>query len=244
MNIVVLLSGGSGTRMQAALPKQHIKINNQQIIEYTLTAFSACEQIDAILVVSNPQYIDHVLDLKSKFSKLSWVIGGGESRIQSVEKGVAFLEKICTPSDKIIISDAVRPCISLGEIERILNRLEDYPAVTTGVEIYETILKAEDHIISDIIPRDGIVRQTSPEGYVFSTLIDLYINEDKKVISQYKNIGIDQLFSRGTQVGLVESNPLNFKITTQDDIYLFENVLKHGFQAIINRRVYSPTKPC
>ena len=223
-------------RMQATLPKQHIEIGDQQIIEYTLTAFSACEQIDAILVVSNPQYINRVMELKSKFGKLSWVIDGGESRIQSVEKGVAFLKEVCTPNDKVIISDAVRPCISLEEIEKSLSMLEVYPAVTTGVEVYETILRIEDHNISDIIPRDGVVRQTSPEGYIFSTLIDLYINEKRETVSQYRNIGIDQLFAKGIPVGLVKSSPLNFKITTQDDVYLFETVLKHGFQTIISRR--------
>lgn len=234
MNIVVLLSGGRGNRMREALPKQHIMAENHQIIEYTLTAFSMSEFVDAIIVVSNPAYISYVHELKGTFKKLKWVIEGGETRIKSVEKAVNFLSGFCMPKDKIIFSDAVRPCITLAEIEKLINSLDTYVAATTGVEVYETILTLCNDSISRIIPREGVVRQTSPEGYLFETLEALYKHENAEVISQYKNIGIDQLFAKNVPIGVVKSNPLNFKITLPEDMYLFEAVLKQGFKKIIS----------
>ena len=233
MNIVVLLSGGSGTRMCGSLPKQHIMADNHQIIEYTLTAFSMSKYVDAIIVVSNPAYISYVHELKGTFEKLKWVIEGGDTRIQSVENAVGFLSDFCLPKDKIIFSDAVRPCVTLKEIENLVNSLDTYVAATTGVEVYETVLTLCNDTISTIIPREGVVRQTSPEGYLFGTLEQLYTHEKANTISQYRNIGIDQLYAQGVPVGVVKSNPLNFKITLPEDIYLFEAVLKQGFEKII-----------
>lgn len=235
MNIAVLLSGGKGMRMNKPLPKQHIIMGDKEIIEYTLQAFSESECIDAIMIVSHSDYISHADQLRLHFPKLKWVIAGGTTRIQSAKHAVECLQSgICTATDKVIISDAVRPCISLREIADIINMLDTYEAVTTGVEIYETILKLENNTLTGIVPRDGVIRQTSPEGYKFSTLEKLYIQEKEDTISLYNNIGIDQLFKQGTPVGIVRSNPLNFKITTQEDLLLFETVLKQGFNTIIN----------
>ena len=51
-NIVIMLAGGSGLRMGVDIPKQHIVMNEHQIIEYTLLAFSSCDAVESIVVVS------------------------------------------------------------------------------------------------------------------------------------------------------------------------------------------------
>lgn len=219
--------------MCGTLPKQHIVADHHQIIEYTLTAFSMSSSVDAIMVVSNPAYISYVRELKGSFEKLKWIIEGGDTRIASVENAIGFLSSFCNPKDKIIFSDAVRPCVTLKEIESLVNSLDIYVAATTGVEVYETVLTLRNDAISSIIPREGVVRQTSPEGYLFETLDALYIHEDTNTVSGYRNIGIDQLVAQGIPVGVVKSNPLNFKITLPEDMYLFEAVLKQGFEKII-----------
>ena len=231
---VILLAGGSGSRIRTDIAKQHIVINNHQIIEYTLTAFSNCEKVDHIVVVSNPEYIDEVKKLKTKFSKLDLVVSGGNIRMKSVYNGINAIKDIANDSDKVIISDAARPCITRREINDIVNLLDYYSAVTTAISSNETILKTVEGEINQIIQREGILRQTSPEGYKFSVLKWLYLNCSEEIITSYRNIGIDQLFASGMQIGIVESNSLNFKITTQEDLMLFESVLCRGFENIIN----------
>lgn len=81
MNIVVLLSGGKGLRMDVRCPKQHLEVRERQIIEYTLTAFSKSNNVDAILIVSNADYIDQVRALQNQFSKVKWVILGGRAEL-------------------------------------------------------------------------------------------------------------------------------------------------------------------
>ena len=208
---------------------------NHQIIEYTLKAFSVNENIDKIIVVSNSNYIDKVKLLQEKFTKLTDVIFGGETRILSVYNAIKFLEDKAKPDDNIIISDAARPCITNREISELLSNLSLYQAATTGIKCYETIMNTSDKNVKNILSRDGLIRQTSPEAYKYSVLKWLYLDSNYEIVKDYRNIGIDQLVACGQKIGIVSSNPFNFKITTADDIYFFENLVKTGFDAFIKK---------
>ena len=233
MNIVILLAGGSGTRLNSSVAKQHIVIKDHQIIEYTLLAFEQSPQVDDIIVVSNPQYIVNNIQLRSRFEKLVDVVPGGRTRIQSVQNAVKYLAEHYDDMDKMLFSDAVRPLVSMREIREVFSLLDAYDAVTTGVEVYETILKTDSEgKLNAIIHRDGVLRQTSPEGYRLFQLKKLYLDETEENITRYQNIGVDQLYDRGKEIGIVRSSPLNFKITTEEDLYYFEEVLRRGFCAI------------
>lgn len=138
-------------------------------------------------------------------------------------------------ADNVVFSDAARPCITIKEIDAVLESLNEHLAVTSGLECYETILKVDNGDIKDVINRDALIRQTSPEGYKFSVLKGLYLNQPKDVLTSYKNIGIDQLFAQGIKIGIIKSNPLNFKITTPIDLKLFESIVKLDFDKLISQ---------
>ena len=146
-----------------------------------------------------------------------------------------FLQDKCYDTDNIIVSDGARPCITHREIINLYSELQTHVAVTTAIESYETLLRVENGKIVDLIPRDGIVRQTSPEAYKYGILKQLYLCTDKEEIDTYRNIGIDQLLRKGEKISVVNSNVFNFKITTPKDLYVFEYVLKKGFDTIIKQ---------
>ena len=233
MNYVVILAGGVGSRMKTSLPKQHICINGKQIIEYTLTAFSSSADVDKIVIVSNSEYIDRCKDFQREYTKVIEVIQGGKTRVMSVYNALCYLNKICENDDKIIFSDAVRPCITWREISGLYASLNSHCASTTGIELYETVLFTENDELVDIKCRDGLLKQTSPEAYRFDALKHLYFDVDYQEIQNYKNIGIDMLFKQGKSIGIIKSTAYNFKITTQIDVDIFESVLRLGFENIV-----------
>lgn len=234
-NVVVLLAGGSGLRMHSDIPKQHIVMNEHQIIEYTLLAFSKCEDVDAILVVGNNQYQDKLEAHKLFFPKLKWVIGGGDTRIMSAFNAISFLQDKLFDTDNIIISDGARPCITKTEIKGLVSALDSYKGATTALTSYETLVRYESGEVREIIPREGIARQTSPEGFKYGMLKQLYLYTDIDIVKEYKNIGVDQLLQQGEKVAVIDSNVFNFKITTTEDLYMFDYILKKGFEKIIEQ---------
>lgn len=238
VNIAILLAGGMGTRMGTNTPKQHLIVAKHQVIEYTLTSFCYNEAIDSVMVVSNPEYIEEVSKFKAEFGKLKWVVPGGTTRIHSVYNAIKTIDDSGCNVNKVVIHDAVRPCVTFSEVREVLQKLDKFVAVTTCVDLYESVLKVVNNTIEEIIPKDCLVRQTSPEGFQYEILKKLYLETPIETIETYKNIGIDQLIAMGRTVGLVNSNPLNFKITTPADIFFFDTVLKKGFDTILNGDVH------
>ena len=51
MVVAIIIAGGVGSRMGQKIPKQFISVENKPVIAYTLEAFQAHPQIDAIEVV-------------------------------------------------------------------------------------------------------------------------------------------------------------------------------------------------
>jgi len=62
-NIAIILAGGSGNRFASDLPKQFSKIENKTILEYSIDAFEQNKQIDEIIVVSNPSFIEKTQEI-------------------------------------------------------------------------------------------------------------------------------------------------------------------------------------
>lgn len=230
MNYVVLLAGGKGTRVGREIPKQFIAIKGRMLIEYSIASFSAAECIDSICVVADKNYLEKINRLKAKYQKLHFVVTGGDCRSLSVLNGIKAISLTCNDKDNVIVSDSARPCITTSEIESIIESLSKFIAVTSVLECYETLLGIDNNKIDRLIARNGLFRQTSPEGYKFSVLKNLYINNDEQTIKTYNNIGIDQLLRKDIEIGFVKTTPFNFKITTEEDLILFECVAGYFFK--------------
>ena len=55
-NIAVILAGGIGSRLNAGIPKQFLKVAGMTVIEHTISVFQKHRGIDEIAVVVNDAY--------------------------------------------------------------------------------------------------------------------------------------------------------------------------------------------
>lgn len=239
MNIVVILAGGNGSRMEETeIPKQSIKIEGRTILEHCIEIYNKSTYIDQIIIVANKKIISEVQLMIKKFSKNIIVIEGGKNRIFSVYNAFVHLKSFCNNDDKIIFTDGVRPCVLQSEVKKIISNLDFFECVTTGIESYETLMNTQnDGIIEKMIPRNGVYRQTSPEGYRFDALEKVYNNKDISEIGEYSNIGVDQLLEKGIPIKVVRCSNLNIKITRREDIVLFENIVKSNLLNSIEKYI-------
>ena len=229
MNIVLLIAGGVGSRFGANIPKQFVEINNKPIIAYTLETFQKAIEIDQIVVVSVAGWEDYIERLKNNFAitKLMHIITGGNSRFESIYKGLISLADIANESDLVLIHDAVRPCVTTNQINSSLRVAKIQGAALAVASCYDTMFVSRDGIIIDkVFPREELFKGQTPESIQYGIAYSAYREADQKGL--YIDSPTSLLLKLNIPVGLSLGSQENLKITTMEDIALFKTIIEEG----------------
>src|SRR6202021_3702972 len=91
--VAVVLGGGRGQRIGAALPKQLLRLGGTTLVERCVAAFEEAPGVDEILVVMAAGYVEQVRDMLAAggFAKVSGVIAGGAARSDSTRVALAAI---------------------------------------------------------------------------------------------------------------------------------------------------------
>ena len=68
MNIAAVLSGGTGTRMGADIPKQYQEAAGKPVIVHTLEQMQRCSAVDGVVVTASPAWEEQILQWKKEFA--------------------------------------------------------------------------------------------------------------------------------------------------------------------------------
>ena len=71
-NIAIILAGGIGSRINAGVPKQFLKVAGLTVLEHTISSFQNHAKIDEIAIVANEIYHMKIQEFvsKNKFDKV------------------------------------------------------------------------------------------------------------------------------------------------------------------------------
>ena len=124
-NALIILAGGTGKRLNnpKKTPKQFIKIDNKNIIEYFLENLDN-KIFDIIVIVCETKKSEKYLKkTKEKFfNHKLYFTQSGKNRQLSSKKGLFFLKKF-NPK-KVLIHDAARPLVNNNLIKKIIKKLD------------------------------------------------------------------------------------------------------------------------
>lgn len=226
-NIVVLLAGGVGERMQSDKPKQFIEVSNKPIIIYTLEKFQKNSQIESILIVCVEEWIDYLKKLVTNYAltKVQWIIEGGSTGHDSISNGIFFLKDKAMPEDYVIIHDAVRPIIPQAAINEVLRIAHVKGNASSSTICHPPIVYTDDFEsgISDI-DREHVMLTASPQAYRYDLVLRCY--ERARIEDNHKFTFTSSLLIHcGERVYFAKGTTSNIKITTREDIALFRALL-------------------
>jgi len=221
--IAVIPAGGKGIRSGTAAPKQYLKFNDKELIVYTLDIFQKNEMIDEIIISAEGNYINHLNDLKGKYnlSKISNVVEGGNTRQNSVYNALKSLTDV-SADDLIAVHDAARPLLPQNVLTDAVETANQKGNALVCIKAKDTLVKGNE-VVESYLDRDEVYYVQTPQIFPYSILM-------KAMKNAYENnfIGTDESMlvrQMGEKVNIVEGSVYNFKITTTDDIKLFEKLV-------------------
>ena len=228
MVVALLTAAGTGTRMGQDIPKQFMHIENKPLIIHTMEAFQNHPSVDAIMVVTLPDWIAVLRAYASQFgiTKLRWVVPGGATGQESIHNGLVELSKELNGDDIVMVHDG-NPCLVSSEI--ISNSLAVFNAhgsAVAAIPCVEAVFRSNDdgQTSNVMIPREQLFRTQTPHTYTLEKLMWAHSEAEKRGIantaascSLMQMLGETIYFSKGSET--------NLKITTLDDILIFKALL-------------------
>ncbi len=217
----IIVAAGDSTRMGYKLSKQLIPLNGHAAIEYTLKAFQQCSQIDEIIVVARSKDIEDIAHIAFAFRKVSSVIAGGATRVESVQKGVFAADKRTT---HYAIHDGARVLVTPELIEKVLRASFDCGAAAPGTPVTDTVKVADENgWILSTPDRSSMWAVQTPQVFEKSLYRRAMANAVEKQLSVTDDCSMVEV--NGEKVRLIRGDYSNIKLTTPVDITLAEALL-------------------
>src|SRR5712692_1333186 len=134
----ILPAAGFGTRMGAEMPKQFLELDGVPVLIFTLRRLAACPAITDFVIATRGEEVDPMAArvANENLGRPVRVVRGGDTRQDSVANALA---EVPPDADLILVHDAVRPLVTLGQIERVIAEALSCDAAILGVPAMDTV---------------------------------------------------------------------------------------------------------
>lgn len=234
MNVAVILAGGVGNRVGAGIPKQFIEVLGKPVLAYTIEPFNKHPDVDAILVVCVKPYVDYIWKLKKEygFDKLIWVTEGGATFQESVMNGVNYLHDKIKADDIVLFHFGAAPFVTADIIADVINVCKekgtnaisttDYYLLSGKKQKTSSVLDPENYT-EEYIDRDTVAMMNSPHAFQYGFISQMYKEAvETGIINTVEPHTTTLMYAMGKKIYFSKGNQTNIKITTKEDLKLFE----------------------
>jgi 2-C-methyl-D-erythritol 4-phosphate cytidylyltransferase len=212
---VIIVAGGTGTRMKSVVPKQFIELKGKPILMHTIEKFKSCyPDINIILILAKELTEQwHTLCEKHDFNISYELAEGGETRYHSVKNGLALV-----PDPSVVgIHDAARPLVNEQTIKNAFETAAKTGNACPVVPVTDSLryIKGKE---STAVDRSHYSIVQTPQCFhshlikkAFLKPYQVEFTDDATVLEAF-----------GEKINLIEGNKENIKITTAHDLIIAE----------------------
>lgn len=214
----IIVAGGTGKRMGAALPKQFLLLKGEPLLFHTLRAFHRFDPAMQLVLVLPQDHHATWDDLcaEYEFEVPHALVNGGAERFHSTQAGLAQVAH----DGLVAVHDGVRPLVSPALIARCFNSAKEHGAAIPVVPISSSVRELTDEG-SQPLDRSRLRAVQTPQCFrvpmlrrAFELPYDPAFTDEATLVER---LGVD--------VHLVEGEDLNIKVTTLFDLQVAEGVL-------------------
>lgn len=229
----ILPAAGIGRRMGSNTPKQYLPVNGVPVISLSLQKLASIPAINKILVVlhRDDTFWDE-LGIEQDISVAGVArdegierVVGGDERHHSVLNALHHLRDEANDSDWVLVHDAVRPCVTVADIERLLSSLAEHEVGGLLGSPVENTLKQADasNCVITTVDRTHYWNALTPQMFRYGILLSAM----EKVVAEKLHITDEAsaVESMGFHPQMIEGSKHNIKITLESDLALAGMIL-------------------
>lgn len=193
-----------------------MKVGDRSILEHALeTVFSLSEAVQVIVVAPSAMLGEaKVLAQKVAGSAREYltVVGGGDTRQQSVAAGLA---QLADSVGVVLVHDAARAFTPAEQFDLVIAKVRaSGGGVIPSLPVADTIKQIDwTGIVESTLDRSALVAVQTPQGFPRADLIAVYA-----AASEDRTDDAGVFAAAGKAVTVVDGDPLAFKITTPWDL--------------------------
>lgn len=222
---VIIVAGGSGTRMGSGVPKQFRIAGGEPLLARSINTFAAALPTARIVVVLPAAYIDYWRDLSARFNVARHItVPGGEQRFHSVKAG---LEALPEDTGFVMIHDAVRALCTKKLIIRALQCATENGSAVPAVVPADSFRIVDDNG-SHPTDRNALRIVQTPQVFRFGQLKPAYETDFDPAFTDDASVAE----RAGIRIALCEGERRNIKITTPEDMAIAEAILENDDENI------------
>lgn len=216
----IVPAAGRGKRMQNTLPKQYIAIAGKPVLQWTLEALLRHHLVQGVIVgaaQSDDQCRNLAAELTKQFNKTVYVCEGGVERAHTVFNALQFLHDNVTAHAFVLVHDAARPCISLAEMNQVIDAgMGHADGAILALPVADTLKRERQGHSIETVERKLLWRAQTPQFF----RADLLSNALQSALHD-NNIPTDEAQAmewQGHYAKLVAGSANNIKLTYEQDI--------------------------
>lgn len=213
----LIVAAGRGIRAGGEIPKQYQPIAGKSVIARAVAAFLDHPRIGHVHLVISDDDRELAVDALGTLMARVTLGRGGDSRQASVRAGLE--QMVDTGCELVLVHDAARPLVPAPMIDRVLDALADSPGASPALPVVDSIRRGTEWI-EEVVPRDGLWRVQTPQGFHFNALLDAH-----RTASEDATDDAEIFRAAGLAVRIVDGDERAMKITGPADFALAERMM-------------------
>jgi len=221
----IIVAAGSSERFGSGVPKQFKEVCGRPLLAWAISRFEAAGIIDQVIVVVAEEYLlytsEHVID-PYDFSKVAKIVVGGQTRRESVLKG---LESLPLSVEYVAIHDGARPLVAPTDIDRAVEVAVAERAAVVAVRATDTVKRSREGYVLSTLERDSLYLAQTPQVFQYDLIMAAHKEAANVNYADRFTDDAAMVEAHGFKVKIVEATSPNIKVTTRDDLVLVEALL-------------------
>ncbi len=218
---LVILAGGSGTRVGGEVPKQFRDVGGKPLLAWSVLGLGACERV-ASLTVTCPGARCSELDDALDGAGLPYpvrVAPAGETRTASTWNALDLLarEQAPDPDDLVAVHDAARPFASAELLMRLASAADRHGGAVPGVDVSDSTIEVpEGDGPARYLDRARLRAVQTPQVFRWAPFFAVHAAARESDDSRTDDGGL--MAAAGAPPVVVEGEAANWKITDAADL--------------------------